>query len=250
MRILGSCSPHETLILFSGELILLCIVLWKITPVFADWICDKMNPLFTHGILSSSSTVLELGSGSSALLALTLGARVGKFILSDQEYVLKLVQKNLDENLPAMKRATGAPLKQRGKVPRTTNNYTPDISAVILDWEADSVRSHPILSACIPFSVVIACDTVYNEALVKPLVDTCIDICSISRQNSELIAIPTLAIIAQELRSPEVFEHWLETFQKSFHTYRIPDSLLTSSLRPSSGYSIHIGILRSEVEHA
>lgn len=223
-------------------------MLWKITPLFADWICDDKNPLFTHGILSSSSSILELGSGSAALLGLTLGARVGKFILSDQEYVLKLIRKNLDENLPVITKTTGTLSKRRGKAKKTTDNiHIPDISAVSLDWETDSVRHHPTLSTCASFSVVIACDTIYNEALVKPFVDTCIDVCSLPhRETTPIDVIPTIIIVAQELRSPDVFEHWLETFQKSFHTYRIPDSLLTPSLNPSSGYSVHIGVLRSE----
>lgn len=229
-------------------LIVLRAVLWKITPHFADWICGDKNPLFTHGILSSSSTILELGSGSAALLGLTLGARVRKFILSDQEYVLKLTQKNLDANLPVKTKATSASSKRRGKITKANSNiHIPDISAISLDWETDSVSHHPLLSAYIPFSAVIACDTIYNEALVKPFVDTCIDVCSLSPQNTDRIdVIPTMIIVAQELRSPDVFEHWLETFQESFHTYRIPDSLLTPPLSPASGYSVHIGIFRSE----
>lgn len=228
-----------------GELIVLYAVLWKITPPFAEWICDDKNPLFTHGVLSSSSSVLELGSGSAALLGLTLGLRVRKFILSDQEYVLKLIQKNLDENLPFITKTTSASPKRRGKARKATSNtHPPDICAISLDWETDSVRHHPTLSTCVSFSAIIACDTIYNEALVKPFVDTCIDACSLFPQTADVI--PTIVIVAQELRSPDVFEHWLETFQKSFHTYRIPDSLLSSSLNPSLGYSVHIGIFRSE----
>lgn len=230
------------------ELIVLYAVLWKITPPFAEWICDDKNPLFVHGILSSSSSVLELGSGSAALLGLTLGMRVGKFILSDQEYVLKLIQKNLDENLPFITKTTNASSKWRGKTRNATcNTHPPDICAISLDWETDSVRHHPTLSACISFSAIIACDTIYNEALIKPFVDTCIDVCSLPPQNTDPVdTIPTIVMVAQELRSPDVFEHWLETFQKSFHTYRIPDSLLSPSLNPSLGYSVHIGIFRSQ----
>lgn len=225
-------------------------MLWKITPAFADWVCDDKNPLFTHGILSSSSSILELGSGSAAILGLTLGARVRKFILSDQEYVLKLIQKNLNENLPVTTKTPSVSRKLRGNAKKTENNCNidiPDISAISLDWETDTINHHPMLLGCIPFSAIIACDTIYNETLVKPFVDACIDACSPSPRMTNCVdSIPTIIIVAQELRSPAVFEHWLETFQKSFHTYRIPDTLLTPSLKPVSGYSVHIGILRSQ----
>ncbi|KAH0608557.1 uncharacterized protein H6S33_001691 [Morchella sextelata] len=221
-------------------------VLWKVTPIFAEWICDKHNILFTHGVLTASSSVLELGGGSAAVLALTLGTRVGKYYHSDQEYVMKLAQKNLDENLPE---TIKSPSKRRGKVTKTTG-HIPNISAISLDWETDDVRYHPALQAGTSFSAVIACDTIYNEALIKPFVDTCIDACSLSRSNTESNISPAVTIVAQELRSPEVFENWLETFQKAFHTYRIHDDHLIPSLRSTSGYSVHVGILRSGLERS
>jgi hypothetical protein len=225
---------------------ILRIVLWKVTPIFAEWICDKHNILFTHGVLTASSSVLELGGGSAAVLALTLGTRVGKYYHSDQEYVMKLAQKNLDENLPE---TIKSPSKRRGRVTKTTG-HIPNISAISLDWETDDVRYHPALQAGTSFSAVIACDTIYNEALIKPFVDTCIDACSLSRSNTESNIAPAVTIVAQELRSPEVFENWLETFQKAFHTYRIHDDHLIPSLRSTSGYSVHVGILRSGLERS
>jgi Lysine methyltransferase len=217
-------------------------VLWKVTPRFADWLCGQ-NPLFAHGVLTSASSVLELGCGVSGVLALTLGLRVGKYFLSDQDYVLRLLQRNLAENLPGLTRHAARPRKGRAAKGVGESNIT----TVPIDWETDKItRHHPALRAGVPFSAVIACDCIYNEALVNPFVETCIDACrSLSAQNEEEEnKTPTVAIIAQELRSPDVFEAWLERFLKSFHTYRIPDSLLAPEIKSISGFSIHIGILR------
>lgn len=61
-------------------------VVWKITPLFADWIASPSNILFKNALLSSSSTVLELGCGVSAIVGLALSPYVAKYIAT--EYVL------------------------------------------------------------------------------------------------------------------------------------------------------------------
>ncbi|PWW74012.1 hypothetical protein C7212DRAFT_359207 [Tuber magnatum] len=228
-------------------------VLWRVTPLFATYLSHPENPFFSHGVLSSRSTVLELGCGVAGVLGLTLGSsgRVRGYFLSDQEYVLKLLRRNLEENTPppAAPRKGGARVKA-GTVVRT----------LAMDWEKDRItREHPVLKEGVPFDAVIACDCIYNEALVEGFVEAleeaCRELSAASRgmdggsrlseeAGGEEGAKPTLAIIAQELRSPEVFETWLERFHRSFHTYRIPDSLLTPEINSSSGYSVHVGILR------
>jgi len=235
-------------------------VLWKVTPIFADYLSNPGNAFFSHGVLSSRSTVLELGCGVAGVLGLTLGSsgRVRAYFLSDQEYVLKLLRRNLEENTPpaVAQRKGGARVKGSAMV-RT----------LAIDWEKDRItREHPVLKEGVPFGAVIACDCIYNESLVEGFVEALEEACrELSAASSfstraaggrdsgstlsegaggEGEAKPTLAVIAQELRSPEVFETWLERFRKSFHTYRIPDSLLTPEINSSSGYCIHVGILR------
>ncbi|QQK44659.1 Protein kinase, ATP binding site [Penicillium digitatum] len=73
-------------------------VLWKITPLFAEWITNPSNPLWTTSLLSQTSTVAELGTGISALVALVLAPSVRHYIATDQEYVRKLFRTNLDAN--------------------------------------------------------------------------------------------------------------------------------------------------------
>ncbi|RPB03218.1 hypothetical protein L873DRAFT_1826293 [Choiromyces venosus 120613-1] len=223
-------------------------VLWKVTPLFANYLSTAQNPFFTHGVLSTRSSVLELGCGISGVLGLTLGGRVRGYFLSDQGYVLKLLRRNLEENTPPPARRGGGGGKKGG-------NGMGMIKTLALDWEKDRItREHPVLKEGVPFDAVIACDCIYNESLVDALVETLDDACrelsasprddTLSQAQEGAKTKPTLVIIVQELRSQEVFETWLERFHKSFHTYRIPDSLLTTEINSSSGYSIHVGILR------
>ncbi|KAL2267450.1 hypothetical protein VTJ83DRAFT_4727 [Remersonia thermophila] len=96
-------------------------VLWKVTPLFAEWLAAPANPLFAHGVLSSSSVVLELGCGVSALVGLLLAPRVARCILTDQPYVARLVELNIAENAKAAAAAASAAaagaLSPRGGTP-------------------------------------------------------------------------------------------------------------------------------------
>lgn len=77
---------------------------------------------------------------------------------------------------------------------------------------------------------------------------------------------PTIAIIAQQQRSPDVFEAWLKETLRLFRVWRIdefekntpplpPPSLLLSeagkriALGDGSGYVVHVLVLRSELSH-
>ena len=95
------------------------------------------------------------------------------------------------------------------------------------------------------FDAIIACDCIYNDALIPPLVQTCTDACQLRKAWIEdLESEPTVCIIAQQLRSPEVFENWLKAFHKVFRVWRLPDTHLTKDLASNSGFVIHVGVLR------
>jgi hypothetical protein len=50
--------------------------------------------------------------------------------------------------------------------------------------------------------------------------------------------------VAQQLRSPDVFDAWLATFHQNFRVWRVPDTLLSEGLRSGSGFVLHFGVLR------
>ena len=208
-------------------------VLWKITPSFATWLSHPNNPLFTTHFLTPSSTILELGSGISPLNALSLSRLVSRHVLTDQPYVQKLIQRNIDTNLPP------APPKRGHHQQAIAKIHFKE-----LDWETDEVTPALTGSESVrSFDAVLACDCVYNYALVEPFVQTCVDACRLRARDDEGET-PCVCIVAQQLRNDEVFENWLERFHMDFRVWRVPDESLPDELRPSAGFAVHIGILR------
>jgi hypothetical protein len=171
---------------------------------------------------------------------------VHSYILTDQNYVLKLLNQNLAENklsyatAPRGRKSASkdkaAVLSAASQTVKTAGNVT----ATTLDWEIDEVSSLTTASTK-SFDVVIACDCIYNDALIAPLVQTCADVCRLRDGSEEE---PTLCIIAQQLRSSEVFESWLVAFQAVFRVWRIPDEMISKELGSDSGFVVHFGILR------
>ena len=212
-------------------------VVWKVTPLFAQWITLESNVFFRSSILGKSSIVLELGSGIAGIVAITLACRIGRYIATDQEYVFKLLKANLEDNCPKSNRSSSSVGRRQDKV-----------VVLALDWESSSVSTLPTLINTNPanephvIDAIIACDCIYNEALIAPFVRTCADICQLASANSAKKA--TWCIVAQQLRSDSVFEAWLKAFHKLFRVWRVPDDLLIDGLKEGSGFAVHVGILR------
>lgn len=267
-------------------------VLWKITPAVAAWLARPDNFLFTGHcpLLGPTSCLLELGCGISGLIGLVLthparpGPRprhaarkktrkaasansapvhhahahanaahhntVARYVLTDQSYVAKLVQRNLEAN---------------GRTADSDSDRTDATSSLYfrpLDWETDVVSSDllrspedtpAVTTSPLSFDAVIACDCIYNDALVSPLVQTCADACCLrnTQLNNDEASVsppPTLCIVAQQLREPDVLTAWLTAFHAAFHVWRVPEQLLSEELLPSAGFAVHVGILRSQNE--
>ncbi|WEW59025.1 Ribosomal protein lysine methyltransferase [Emydomyces testavorans] len=243
-------------------------VLWKITPLFAQWLASDGNILWESSTLNQTSTVIELGCGVAGVLALTLGPSVGQYIATDQEYVRKLFQENLDENYQAVSRRNirkqqsadrqrhqhhsnshksrtkpsnprSAPhsptnesqsrspsrhppyLKSHKTTSATSREIDKKIIFTPLDWETDTLSSLASSTVSNGFDLLLACDCIYNDALIAPFVQTCADIARLrpslsasttatrvsqGTEESSPVSKPTICIIAQQLRSHEVFE--------------------------------------------
>ncbi|KAL1955259.1 hypothetical protein VTO42DRAFT_8857 [Malbranchea cinnamomea] len=291
-------------------------VLWKITPLLAEWICSKDNVLWNSPFLSANSTVIELGCGVSGLMALSMAPLVNHYIATDQEYVQRIFKENLEANfrpvsLPGRtqsdshqsansnqrhrSRKSGAPTHSPASATRhsrprdrvESNGISiynaGDITFIPLDWETDNPamlkRAIPIHSSRagssrrspssarnsrdadvedLGFDLLLACDCIYNESLIKPFVRTCADICRLrpaysyepdqrsadahGRENTG-VRRPTLCIIAQQLRSHEVFEEWVREALINFRVWRLKDEVLGKDLGAGSGYAVHMLLL-------
>ncbi|OJJ46622.1 hypothetical protein ASPZODRAFT_16378 [Penicilliopsis zonata CBS 506.65] len=214
-------------------------VLWKITPRLASWLTSP-NPLWKNDLLTSSSAVVELGCGISPLVGLSVGSRVGSYLATDQEYVRKLFMENITQN-------TTTTMKTRTKT-KTKSKHASTLSFTSLDWERDD----PSSLSKEGFDLLLSCDCVYNEALVKPFVRTCADICRLRSRESDSAdhhhhhSRPTLCLIAQQQRVPDVFETWLKETMHLFRVWRLEDHhVLGSGLGLGSGYLLHLLVLKT-----
>lgn len=116
------------------------------------------------------------------------------------------------------------------------------------------------------FDVVVACDCIYNEALVESFVATCVDVCRLRRAagggngngnagavaegvigEGELSGEATVCVVAQQLRDPLVFEAWMVRFGRAFHAWRVPDEMLVEGLRANTGFVVHVGVLKEDI---
>jgi hypothetical protein len=221
------------------------VVIWEVTPLFAEWVSSDDNIFFQSSILDNESLVLELGAGISGLIALSLAPKVKRYVATDQDYVLKLLRENIARNYDP---AASQPKRQSARRNRRTETRasgTSTIDVIQLDWETSSTSSlytQTTLTADQDHvTAVIVADCVYNEALIQPLVETCSDVCKLAPEGK-----PTLCVVVQQLRSPDVFEHWLKAFHSRFRVWRVPDELLSEELKVKNGFAMHVGILKDE----
>ncbi|KAJ9257800.1 hypothetical protein DTO195F2_5432 [Paecilomyces variotii] len=268
-------------------------VLWKITPLFAEWISNptNSNPFWSSSILHPSSTAVELGCGISGLVALALAPSIGHYIATDQEYVRRLFRANLDENIQiasssrlgsssSSSSSRGGPRthtqnnkQKRGNKPTATAAGTKgtspqnNITFTPLDWELDapSTLKETIQTEQLPsssssssssetpdlgFDLLISCDCIYNESLVAPFVRTCADICRLRpayvSDSEDAGSRPTVCVIAQQQRSPDVFETWLRETMRYFRVWRVSDEVLGRKLQAGTGYLVHVLLVRGE----
>ncbi|KIW05999.1 uncharacterized protein PV09_03182 [Verruconis gallopava] len=235
-------------------------VLWSITPLFANWVAAPEALLTRCGVLRSGACALELGCGVSGLLSLALAGRIGRYVNTDQDYVLRLAKENVEANIAAFVAAPPAhPRGKKGKgsgsagalgsrqhkavVRATEDDAVANVVMRPLDWEKSDVSTLYKDVGVSHIDVLFCCDCVYNEALIEPLATTMRDICSLADDDANRA---TVVVVAQQLRSPDVLEAWLKAFCSYFRVWRVPDHELGDALGEGSGYVVHIGILRTK----
>lgn len=109
-----------------------------------------------------------------------------------------------------------------------------------LDWETDDAEYlNSVIAPQENIDLLILCDCVYNDYLIEPLVQTCVDVCSLRASDSK-----TVMLVAQQLRSDSIFEEFLETMMKYFDVWRVPDGSCSRELGPGSGYVVHLAALK------
>lgn len=172
-------------------------------------------------------------------MALALAPVVAHYTATDQEYVLKILRQNISENSPHTSQQSRSRKSKPHSKSKKAEQSEPDgnITVQALDWE--TTQSSSVLPSN-GVDMIIACDCIYNEALITPFVTTCADICALRAEGK-----PTICVVAQQLRSSDVFELWLKTFWEHFDVWSAPQEVLPEGLRNSDGFAIHLGLLKS-----
>ena len=230
-------------------------VVWQASTLLAEWLAWDQNWLFRHSLTGPSSAVVELGCGVSGIVAVAMAPRVKRYICTDQEYVFKLLRANLEENAPSAPHHRSSTSKSAAQSRSMKGHVQPSIDILPLDWEKDvasdlfhTIKTPGQSSSSSSLDLVIACDCIYNESLIGPFVRTCTEICqSQSDDHGDDHgddSHPTMCLVAQQLRSDEIFDAWLSAFSRVFRVWRIPDNLLTEDLRSDRGFAVHVGILK------
>lgn len=180
-------------------------------------------------------------------------------------------QRHRHQSQRSSSRKTAARSRTHADSPNSSIYESGNITFSPLDWETDDPSTlkklinpdnQPSTAAGNPhddktrvdpgFDILIACDCIYNDSLIPPFVRTCADICRLrptysegSEEDSDCgPQKPTLCIIAQQLRSHEVFEEWMRATLVDFRVWRMRDEVVGSELGSGSGYVVHVLLLR------
>ncbi|KAH3672799.1 hypothetical protein WICMUC_004021 [Wickerhamomyces mucosus] len=194
-------------------------VLWRISVPFLDWILNCKYYDF------NKRYVVELGAGVSGLFAKFIGKRASHYIATDQYHLLKLLKKNISNNLSEFKSTTidieQTVLKKSKKQKKIHDLSTIDVCCY--DWEniGQGIEELNQLNPQKP-DFIIGCDIVYNDYLVPHLVDA---LDALSDEN-------TIILIGLQLRLLDNIELFVETLiQKDFRIYSHTESILTDELK-------------------
>lgn len=229
-------------------------VLWKVSPIFASWILDSrggdkpkkkkksnsysytasvatlgcVQKLFSSG---NTTSVLELGCGVTGLLACVFAPLVKTYVATDQHHLLKLTKRNIEDNLSHYTSST---------LSTQTNKAKYRLECMELDWEEpdeswEAIRNGP-LDGEYP-DLVIACDTIYNEYLIDPFIETL-----------KLVSGPdTVVMVAQQLRLSDIFEAFVTALvEAGLGVYAVPEGIMGEEF--AKGYALHLVAKKSEME--
>ncbi|KAG5358217.1 Ribosomal lysine N-methyltransferase 5 [Yarrowia sp. B02] len=220
-------------------------VLWKVSPIFASWVLDcsvekktkkgKKSYTYSSGPAANlactpklfgpgnSSKVLELGCGATGLLACVFAPLVKTYVATDQTHLLKLTKRNIEANLSHYESQTIQTQSSKAKY---------RLECMELDWEDPDESWSEIKEGVFEGEypdLVIACDTIYNEYLIDPFVETL-----------KLVSGPeTVVMVAQQLRLSDIFETFMTALiDAGLKVYAVPEQLMGPDF--AQGYSLHL----------
>lgn len=194
-------------------------ICWQTTSLLVDWFQMKKCPLyatFNSPSLRHQTSVIELGTGVSGIIASVLGPTTKSYVCTDQKHILKLLRKNFTNNVVSSKFSTTT-------IPSAGSDFAGcSINIIELDWEwpDDGIATYRLL-VDLPPDLIIACDTVYNDFLIPPFLRCC----------SMLLTPNNGLLLALQLRDEGVMEEFLQqTCVAGLRIHYVPPALLSQDL--------------------
>ncbi|KAK8846569.1 hypothetical protein IAR55_005655 [Kwoniella newhampshirensis] len=201
-------------------------VLWRSSLHLARLILSQhhhrppQSPTIINPEFFKKANILELGAGTG-LLAILLAPICASYTASDRMENLKLVKRNLELNGLGAAGHTVLPddslhRKEKEKKAAKSNGETRlDVRLEEIDWIAvseETKRQHGRGQSHhahdgeeeLVYDLVLAVDCIYNEHLVRPLVDTLARYCPVGGK--------TVVWVVVELRSADVLTTFLEAW--------------------------------------
>lgn len=238
-------------------------VLWSITPFFIKWLLySPSGEMFRYGMKdvpiiyskddeqkidnditnldipsllntkndSRKASVIELGSGISGILPITLGNYVDKYIATDQRGILNKLKENITGNMSQLPlRSVKSVTLGMDDIPLSDNTNDDELVAIPrrikprlclevqpIDWETFNLNQttesklYPYLEEIKHEGAgtvyVLAMDVIYNDFLIKPFLETIKQLQSYYTDSQQTV----VCLVGIHLRSQEVVTTFLE----------------------------------------
>lgn len=191
-------------------------ICWQTALFFADWMLAHPRCPFRTQL--SSLVVLELGAGTSGLLASVLGPQARGYVATDQKHLLKLLKKNFVENVATHKYTSTTVISKKSM--REKPEWS-KIDIVEYDWE-NAEQDHVMLAKLSGTpDLIFACDTIYNEFLIPHFVHAV----------KTAMGPNTLVLVAMQLRDESITDAFLtHALEEELEVHVVPDELLSDDL--------------------
>ncbi|ODV63609.1 S-adenosylmethionine-dependent methyltransferase ASCRUDRAFT_26514, partial [Ascoidea rubescens DSM 1968] len=223
-------------------------VMWQLTPFFLKWLLYSKHPF--HDLIfehyheyrrnnKKELVIVELGSGISGISATILLNFCDRYIATDQHNLLKLMRENIISNCHLNSINFNSKTIGHQKNNQSHNHVT--IESIEFDWEEplDGIYELNEVMALEQetsySSLIIACDTIYNEYLMEHFINA---MAAIHRNNDERKVVDVGALVAMQLRDNCIVQMFLERLlEAQFDVFHLPEELLSDELQ--NGFSIY-----------
>ncbi|KAK6458698.1 putative cytosine deaminase FCY1 [Scheffersomyces xylosifermentans] len=219
-------------------------VIWQSSLLFVEWVAGDPNcPFYSIFNSKSNITVLELGSGVSAICATILGPRVGRYVATDQKHILRLLMDNFVNNIDSDRwesstipkediNSTKLGKKGPNKKKKVSEAYKPGSNSKIdfieYDWEYMDQGNYNYKelfqaeeSSQAP-DIILASDTIYNEYLIPYFIEAL----------GSLLTEKSVALVVLQLRDSITHEEFVaQLVQSGLKLFSIPETKLSDKLK-------------------